>query len=61
MFFAAGAYTAALADIIALGLVIVGTVVVFHKKSPLAAALQLPYPAWVLFATALNAAILVWN
>ncbi|SEC46397.1 TspO and MBR related proteins [Amycolatopsis lurida] len=61
LFFAAGAYTAALADIIALDLVIVVTVLVFRRKSPLAAALQVPYLAWTLFATALNAAILVLN
>ncbi|EME52941.1 TspO and MBR like protein [Amycolatopsis decaplanina DSM 44594] len=61
LFFTAGAYTAALIDIIALDLVIVLTVVLFRRRSALAAALQLPYLAWTLFATALNAAVVVLN
>ena len=61
LFFAASAYTAALADILVLDVVIAGTVLLFRRTSPLAAALQLPYLAWTLFATALNAAIVVLN
>ncbi|WP_340684051.1 TspO/MBR family protein [Amycolatopsis coloradensis] len=61
LFFAAGAYAAALADIIALDLVIAGTILSFRRTSPLSAALQVPYLAWTLFATALNVAILFLN
>ncbi|QKV73477.1 TspO/MBR family protein [Amycolatopsis sp. Hca4] len=61
LFFAAGAYTLALAEIVLLDIVIAGTVAVFRRRSKTAAALQLPYLAWTLFATALNAAIIVLN
>ena len=61
LFFAAGAYTVALVEIVALDLVIAGTALVFRRRSPAAAALQLPYLAWTLFATSLNAAIVVLN
>jgi len=61
LFFAAGAYTTALVDIVALDVVIAATVLVFRRTSALAATLQLPYLAWTLFATALNTAIVVLN
>ncbi|MEV6638633.1 TspO/MBR family protein [Amycolatopsis sp. NPDC051371] len=61
LFFAAGAYTSALVEIVVLDLVIVGTALVFRRRSTAAAALQLPYLAWTLFATSLNAAIVVLN
>jgi benzodiazapine receptor len=61
LFFAAGAYTVALVDIVVLDVVIAGTILVFRRTSPPAAALQLPYLAWTLFATALNVAIVVLN
>ena len=61
LFFAAGAYTVALVEIVVLDVVIVATAVVFRRRSTAAAALQLPYLAWTLFATALNAAIVVLN
>lgn len=61
LFFTAGWYAAALVDILAL-LVLVGlTVVAAARSSRLAAALLVPYLAWVGFATALNAAIVVLN
>jgi len=61
LFFAAGAYTVALVEIVVLDVVVAGTLVVFRRRSPLAAGLQLPYLAWTLFATALNAAIVFLN
>ncbi|MCR6482961.1 tryptophan-rich sensory protein [Amycolatopsis sp. OK19-0408] len=61
LFFAAGAYTVALVEILLLDAVIVATALVFRRRSAAAAALQLPYLAWTLFATALNAAIVVLN
>ncbi|MBE1495587.1 tryptophan-rich sensory protein [Amycolatopsis lexingtonensis] len=61
LFFAAGAYTVALVEIVALDVVIAATALVFRRRSRAAAALQLPYLAWTLFATALNAAIVVLN
>ncbi|WP_410566769.1 TspO/MBR family protein [Amycolatopsis sp. cmx-4-61] len=61
LFFAAGAYTLALVEIVVLNVVLAGTLVVFRRRSEVAAALQLPYLAWTLFATALNAAIVLLN
>lgn len=61
LFFAAGAYTVALVEIVVLDVVIAGTAFVFRRRSPAAAALHLPYLAWTLFATTLNAAIVVLN
>jgi translocator protein len=61
LFFAAGAYTVALIEIVVLDAAIVATLLVFRRRSPVAAALQLPYLAWTSFATALNAAIVVLN
>jgi benzodiazapine receptor len=57
IFFGFGRYGLALADIIVLWFLIGATVVLFWRVSRLAAALLLPYWAWVTFATALNAAI----
>ncbi|HWJ65597.1 MAG TPA: TspO/MBR family protein [Nocardioides sp.] len=61
LFFAAGRYGWALVDIVALLAVIAATVVAFRRTAPLAAWLMVPYAAWVAFATALNAAIVVLN
>jgi translocator protein len=61
LFFGLGAYTPALVEIVVLDAVIVGTILTFRRRSTTAAALQLPYLAWALFATALNAAIVVLN
>ena len=57
IFFGAGRYGLALADIVALCVLIGVTVVLFRPVSRAAAALLLPYWAWVAFATALNFAI----
>lgn len=57
LFFAAGWYGVALVEIVALLAAVVWTIVAFRPRSPVAAALLLPYLAWVGFATALNASI----
>jgi translocator protein len=57
IFFGAGQYGWALVDIVVLWFAIGATVALFWRESRLAAALLLPYWAWVTFATALNAAI----
>ncbi|MFG1646637.1 TspO/MBR family protein [Amycolatopsis sp. NPDC049252] len=61
LFFAAGAYPLALAEIVLLDVAIAGALALFRRRSRVAAALQVPYLAWTLFATALNAAIVVLN
>ncbi|XVS66682.1 TspO/MBR family protein [Actinosynnema sp. CA-299493] len=61
LFFAAGRYGLALADIIALLVSIVALIVVFGREHRPAALLLVPYLAWVGFATALNASILSLN
>ena len=57
IFFGFGRYGWALADIVLMWVLIGLTVWLFHPVSKVAAALLLPYWAWVTFATALNAAI----
>ncbi|WP_410668375.1 TspO/MBR family protein [Amycolatopsis sp. cmx-4-68] len=59
LFFAGGATRLALADIVLLDVVVVVTIVLFARRSKLAAALLVPYLAWILYATALNTAIVV--
>ncbi len=61
LFFAAGAYTLALVEIVLLDVAVAVAVAVFWRRSRTAAVLQVPYLAWTLFATALNAAIVVLN
>lgn len=61
LFFAADRYVLALVDIVVLLLAVLATIVVFRRPSPVAAWLLVPYAAWVAFATALNAAIVVLN
>jgi len=55
VFFGAGRYGLALVDIVLLWFLIGATVWLFRPVSRVAAALLLPYWAWVTFATALNA------
>jgi translocator protein len=55
IFFGFGQYGLALVDIVVLWFLIGATVWLFHPVSRVAAALLLPYWAWVTFATALNA------
>jgi benzodiazapine receptor len=57
IFFGLRAPGPALIEIAVLWLAILATIVAFHRLRPVAAALLLPYLAWVGFATALNAAI----
>ena len=47
----------ALAEVLLLWLLIAATIVAFRRVRPLAAALLLPYLAWVTFATVLNAVL----
>ncbi|MGW5744152.1 TspO/MBR family protein [Amycolatopsis sp. NPDC003861] len=61
LFFESGAARVALADIVLLDVVVVVTIVLFGHRSKVAAALLVPYLAWILYATALNAAIVVLN
>ncbi|ANN19488.1 peripheral-type benzodiazepine receptor [Amycolatopsis orientalis] len=61
LFFAAGAYGLALADIVLLDAAIVVTALYFRRRSRASAALLLPYLAWTLYATALTIAIVVLN
>ncbi|GIF73351.1 putative TspO/MBR-related protein precursor [Asanoa siamensis] len=57
LFFGAGRYGLAFADIVLLWAAIVATVVLFRRVHRPAAALLLPYLAWVTFAGALNLAV----
>lgn len=61
VFFGAHAVGAALAVIAVLAVLVAATIVAFRRVDRTAAALLLPYLAWVLFATVLNAAILRLN
>lgn len=58
LFFAAGATGLALADIVVLDLAVVATIVLFARLNRIAAALLVPYLGWILFASALNLALL---
>ncbi|MFF5181484.1 TspO/MBR family protein [Micromonospora sp. NPDC000316] len=57
LFFGAGKYGLAFAEIVVMWLAIGLTVVLFARVSRVAAALLLPYWAWVSFAAALNLSI----
>jgi len=57
IFFGFGRYGLALADIVVLWFLIGATIWLFRRESRTAAALLVPYWAWVTFATALNATI----
>lgn len=57
LFFGAGRYGLAFVEIVVLWLAIGVTVLLFQRVSTLAAALLLPYWAWVTFAAALNYSI----
>ena len=57
IFFGLRAPGPALIEIVVLWLAILATILAFRRLRPVAAALLLPYLAWVGFATALNAAI----
>ncbi len=61
IFFGARAPTAALVEIVVLALLVLATTVLFFARSRTAGLLMLPYMLWVLFAAALNAAIVRMN
>jgi translocator protein len=61
IFFAGDRYGLALVEISVLLVAVVVTLVLFARRSRLAAGLMAPYVAWVAFATALNAGIVVLN
>ena len=61
LFFNAGAYGFALLWLLLLLVLVVWMTAEFHKISPLAAYLQIPYILWLLFATYLNAAVWYLN
>lgn len=61
LFFGAGEYGLAFADIAVLWLFIVATVVLFARIHRVAALLLLPYLAWVTYAAALNLSIWLLN
>lgn len=61
VFFGGDALWAAVAVIAVLDIVVVATVVAFARVDRLAAALLVPYLAWILYATALNVAIAALN
>lgn len=61
LFFGARSPAAGLVDIVALWLAIGASIVLFARVSKAAAALMVPYLAWVTFATALNVAIVALN
>ncbi len=59
LFFAGGAHVLALADVVVLDLVVAVTMTEFARRSKLASWLLVPYLLWLLFSTAVNAAV-VW-
>ena len=61
LFFGAGLFGLAFAEILVLWVAIVATMVLFARHSRPAAALLLPYVAWVSFASVLNFAIWTLN
>ncbi len=61
LFFGAGAYLAAFVWIIFLWVLIFITINRFHKVSPAAAYLMLPYLLWTTFAAYLNLAVYILN
>ena len=61
VFFAAQWLWGGVAVIVALDVVLALTILRFRRASPLAAALLLPYLAWVLFATALSVGVASMN
>jgi benzodiazapine receptor len=61
VFFGAHAIGVALAILVALTALVAWTIVAFRRVDRPAAALMLPYLAWLLFATTLNASILRLN
>ncbi|GAA4541524.1 TspO/MBR family protein [Amycolatopsis samaneae] len=61
LFFAGRSTTLALIDVVALDFVVFVTVVLFARRSRVAAVLLVPYLGWLAYATALNSAVVVLN
>jgi tryptophan-rich sensory protein len=61
LFFAADLYTVALVEIVVLAAAVALLIAWSWRRSRVAAWLLVPYLAWVCFATALNAGIVVLN
>lgn len=61
LFFAAGLYWPAFAEIVVLWLAILACLVAFARRRPVAAVLLAPYLAWVTYAGALNLGIALLN
>ncbi len=61
IFFNARAFTLAFVWLILLLYLIIRTVISYHKVSPAAAYLQIPYAVWVAFAGYLNLGIVILN
>ncbi len=61
IFFAGDRYGIALVEIVVLLTAVLLTLAMFARRRRLAAGLLVPYAAWVAFATALNAAIVLTN
>ena len=61
LFFGAQAPGWALADIVALDVLVAVTTVAFWRVDPIAGWLLIPYLVWILFATSLNAWVVVRN
>ncbi|MER6666806.1 TspO/MBR family protein [Amycolatopsis japonica] len=59
LFFAGGAHALALADVVVLDFMVPVTMMEFGRRSKLAAWLLVPYLLWLLYSTAVNAAV-VW-
>ncbi|MFJ8910228.1 TspO/MBR family protein [Amycolatopsis sp. NPDC102389] len=59
LFFAGGAHALALADVVVLDFMVPVTMMEFGRRSRLAAWLLVPYLLWLLYSTAVNAAV-VW-
>lgn len=61
LFFGASRYTLALVDIVVLAVMILALIALARSRSRAATLLLVPYAAWVCFATALNAGIVILN
>ena len=61
LFFSQHMTFVALVDILLLTVLILGTIITFHRIRPLAGWLLVPYLAWVLVAVSLNAGVIVLN
>lgn len=61
LFFSADLRLGALIEIVVLDVVTAVTILAFARRDRVASSLLVPYQVWILFATALNAAIVVMN